>query len=77
MLENDAGDRGFCGAYGIGDDAEAITQQLTPVRDTVEEVVADLQAVRRRKHQLRLAQIIDLNRLEPIEPSAETMARLK
>ena len=77
MLKDDADDRGFCGAYGIDDDAEAIEQQLTPVRDTVEEVVADLRAVRRDRRRLRLAQIIDLNRLEPIEPATETMARLK
>lgn len=77
MLKDDAEDRGFCGAYGIDDNAEAIDQQLTPVRDTVEEVVADLRAVRQRRRRLRLAQIIDLKRLEPIEPAAETMARLK
>jgi hypothetical protein len=77
MLKDDAEGRGFCGAYGTSDNTEGIAQQLTPVRDTVEEVVADLQAVRRRKRQLRLAQIIDLNRLEPIEPAATTLARLK
>jgi hypothetical protein len=77
MLKEDAEDRGFCGAYGIDDNAEAIDQQLTPVRDTVEEVVADLRAVRQRRRRLRLAQIIDLKRLEPIEPAATTMARLK
>jgi hypothetical protein len=49
---------------------------MTPVRDTVAEVVADLKAARRQRRKLRLAQIIDLRRLQPIEPVRATMARL-
>jgi hypothetical protein len=53
-----------------------VTQEMTPVRQTVAEVVADLRAARRAKRKLQLAQIIDLERLEPIEPAPATMARL-
>ena len=46
------------------------------MRQTVAEVVDDLKEARRRQRKLQLAQIIDLKRLEPIEPAGATMARL-
>jgi hypothetical protein len=67
---------GFCGAYGVDDSEGMVTQEMTPVRQTVAEVVADLREARRAKRKLQLAQIIDLERLEPIEPAPTTMARL-
>jgi hypothetical protein len=76
MLNDRAESPGFCGAYGVDDSEGALTQEMTPVRQTVAEVVADLRAARRAKRKLQLAQIIDLKRLEPIEPAPATMARL-
>ena len=76
MLDGGIERTGFCGAYGVGDDEGAVTQEMTPVRQTVAEVVDDLKEARRRRRKLQLAQIIDLKRLEPIEPAGATMARL-
>jgi hypothetical protein len=76
MLDGGIETGGFCGAYGIGDDEGAVTQEMTPVRQTVAEVVDDLKEARRRRRKLQLVQIIDLRRLEPIEPAGATMARL-
>ena len=76
MLNEGMDSPGFCGAYGVDDNEGAVTQQMTPVRQTVAEVVADLREARRGKRKLQLAQIIDLERLEPIEPAPATMARL-
>ena len=76
MLDGGIERTGFCGAYGVGDDEGAVTQEMTPVRHTVAEVVDDLKEARRRQRKLQLAQIIDLKRLEPIEPAGATMARL-
>ena len=76
MLSGGNEGSGFCGAYGVDDNEGAVTQQMTPVRQTVAEVVADLREARRGKRKLQLAQIIDLERLEPIEPAPATMARL-
>ena len=76
MLDGGFETTGFCGAYGVGDDEGAVTQEMTPVRHTVAEVVDDLKEARRRRRKLQLAQIIDLERLEPIEPAGATMARL-
>jgi hypothetical protein len=75
MLDGGSEIGGFCGAYGVGDDGGNLTQEMTPVRQTVAEVVADLREARRRR-KLELAQIIDLRRLQPIEPAQATMARL-
>ena len=76
MLSDGNEGSGFCGAYGVDDSDGMVTQEMTPVRQTVAEVVADLRAARRAKRKLQLAQIIDLERLEPIEPAPATMARL-
>lgn len=76
MLDDGRETSGFCGAYGVGDGETDITQEMTPVRETVAEVVDDLKAARRQRRKLRLAQIIDLRRLQPIEPARATMARL-
>ena len=45
MLSDGNEGSGFCGAYGVDDNEGAVTQQMTPVRQTVAEVVADLRAV--------------------------------
>ena len=76
MLDGGIESSGFCGAYGVGDGEGTVTQETTPVRQTVAEVVADLKEARRRRRKLQLVQIIDLKRLEPIEPAGATMARL-
>jgi len=76
MLDGGIETNGFCGAYGVGDGDGTVTQEMTPVRQTVAEVVADLKEARRRRRELQLVQIIDLRRLEPIEPAGVTMARL-
>jgi hypothetical protein len=76
MLNEGSGSSGFCATYGIDDGEGMVTQETTPVRRTVAEVVADLKAARRRRRGLQLVQIIDLGRLEPIEPARATMARL-
>jgi hypothetical protein len=73
--EGDVG--GFCGAYGVDDSDGALMQEMTPVRQTIAEVVADLREARRRRRKLQSVQIIDLRRLEPIEPAGATMARLE
>jgi hypothetical protein len=75
-MSNDDHASGFCGAFGSGEDIASFAQELTPVRQTVEEVVADLKHVVESRRKLRIAQIIDLGRLEPIEPMRATMARL-
>jgi hypothetical protein len=67
----------FCGAYGVGDDVESLTQKVTPVRDSIEAVVTDLVAARQQEPSLRFAQIIDLTTLEPVESPPETLARLR
>ena len=76
MLDGGIETSSFCGAYGVGDGEGTMTQEMTPVRQTVAEVVADLKEARRRRRKLQLVQIIDLKRLEPIEPAGATMARL-
>jgi hypothetical protein len=76
MLNDGSEASGFCGTYGVDDGEGVVTQETTPVRRTVAEVVADLKEARRRRRRLQLVQIIDLKRLEPIEPARATMARL-
>jgi hypothetical protein len=76
MLNEGTDSGGFCGAYGVDESDGAVSQEMTPVRQTVAEVVADLREARRRRRKLQVVQIIDLQRLEPIEPAPATMARL-
>jgi hypothetical protein len=76
MAMEDGSRSQFCGTYAVGDNVYAITQKVTPIRETVEAVVIDLVAVRRRERSLRFAQIIDLTTLEPIESPPRTLARL-
>jgi hypothetical protein len=69
--------RHFCGVYQLSGASDGLEQEFTVVRGSVEHVVADLAMVQRRRHSLQAAQIIDLETLEPIEPVAATMARLR
>ncbi len=76
MLDDGSEVQGYCGAYGVDDSAGSLVQKMTPARATIAEVVDDLKAARHRQKSLRLAQIIDLRRLEPVEPARATLARL-
>jgi hypothetical protein len=67
----------FCGIYVVGSDRSGPAQEFTPVREKVEDVIADLADAHRRIAGLQSAQIIDLETLEPIEPVSATMARLE
>jgi hypothetical protein len=67
----------FRGAYSLGNALDGRAHSLTPERDTVEEVVADLLGAQRQKATLHFAQIIDTTTLRPIEPAQETLARLR
>jgi hypothetical protein len=69
--------RHFCGVYGMDSERDGVAQKFTPVRESIEQVVADLTDAQRQASGLRAAQIIDLERLEPIEPISATMARLE
>ena len=66
----------FVGLYGVGEDYAELIQKLTPARDSIAAVMADLS--RRQKHEggLGFAQILDLSVLEPVEPYQVTLARL-
>jgi hypothetical protein len=67
----------FCGVYRLGGGVDGLEQEFTPVRGSVEQVVADLASAQRHRQALQGAQIIDLETLGPIEPAAATMARLR
>ena len=66
----------FCAAYSTGSALDALSHELTPLRNTTQEVVADLLELRRLKRVIHFAQIIDMATLEPIEPPSATLARL-
>jgi hypothetical protein len=67
----------FCGVYRLNGGGDGLAQEFTPVRGSVEHVVADLASAQEARRSLLAAQIIDLETLEPIEPVATTMARLR
>lgn len=67
----------FRGAYSLGNALDARTHELTPERDTIEEVVADLLEAQQQKRTFHFAQIIDTTSLRPIEPARNTLARLR
>jgi hypothetical protein len=69
--------RHFCGVYRLSGGSDGLEQEFTPVRISVEHVVADLALTQCLRQALQAAQIIDLETLEPIEPAAATMARLR
>ena len=76
-MDNRAAKGRFRGAYSLGDALDGRAHGLTPERDTVEEVVADLLEAQRQKATLHFAQIIDTMTLRPIEPAQKTLARLR
>ena len=67
----------YCGAYRLRDGRGGSIQQVTPVRPSVEDVAADLLAVRERAARFERARIIDLRTLRAVEPWPATMARLR
>jgi hypothetical protein len=67
----------FRGAYSMGDALDGRDHELTPERDTIEEVVTDLLEVQQQKTAVHFAQIIDTMSLRPIEPTQRTIARLR
>jgi len=67
----------FCGVYRLNGGSDGLAQEFTPVRGSVEDVVADLASALEACRSLLAAQIIDLETLEPIESVAATMARLR
>ena len=67
----------YRGAYSLGNALDARTHELTPERDTIEQVVADLLGAQQQKRTLHFAQIIDTTTLRPIEPARTTLARLR
>ena len=67
----------FRGVYSLGNTLDAPDHYLTPPRDTIEEVVADLLQERARRRIIHFAQIISTATLYPIEPAEATMERLR
>ena len=67
----------FRGAFSLGNALDARIHELTPERDTIEEVVADLLEAQQQKRTFHFAQIIDTATLRPIEPVRTTLARLR
>ena len=67
----------FCGVYSLGDALDWPRHELTPRRQTIGEVVADLLEVRRARRVVYFAQIIDMATLAPVEPEEATVARLR
>jgi hypothetical protein len=67
----------FQGVYSVGNALDAPTHELTPPRDTIEEVVADLLKEQARRRIIYFAQIISTATLHPIESSEATIERLR
>lgn len=67
----------FRGAYSMGNALDGRAHSLTPERDTIEEVIADLLEAQKQKATVHFAQVIDAVTLRPIEPAQETLARLR
>ncbi len=61
----------YCAVYSIAEDDE-----LTPVRGSVEAVLADLLRLCNARSRFRHALVIDLSTLEPVEPMETTLDRL-
>ena len=66
----------YCAVYSLVDSAAEPCRALTPVRGSIEAVLADLLRLRRGRSGFRHALVIDLATLEPIEPMETTLARL-
>jgi hypothetical protein len=67
----------FFGVYSVGDSLDARTHELTPSRDTIEEVVADLLKAQARRRIIRFARIVSTSTLHSIEPVDVTIERLR
>ena len=67
----------YCGAYQLRDAWGGSIQQLTPVRQSVADVAADLRTARDQAGRFDRARIIDLQTLRAVEPWPATMARLR
>ena len=77
MSEITADGSHFFGVYSVGNTLDARTHELTPSRDTVEEVVADLQKAQAQRSVIGFAQIISTATLDPVEPAGATIERLR
>ena len=66
----------YCAVYSIAEPAGEPCRALTPVRGSVEAVLADLFRLRKGKSGFRHALVIDLSTLEPVEPMETTLGRL-
>jgi hypothetical protein len=76
-MVNPAAKGRFRGAYSVGNALDGRDHDLTPERDAIEEVVADLLEAQKQRGTLHFAQIIDAMTLRPTEPARETLARLR
>jgi hypothetical protein len=65
----------YCAVYSIAEGGEP-SRALTPVRGSVEAVLADLFRLRKGRSGFRHALVIDLSTLEPVEPMETTLGRL-
>ena len=65
----------YCAVYSITESGEP-SRALTPVRGSVEAVLADLFRLRKGRSGFRHALVIDLSTLEPVEPMETTLGRL-
>jgi hypothetical protein len=66
----------YCAVYCIAEAAGEPSRALTPVRGSVEAVLADLFRLRKGRSGFRHALVIDLSTLEPVEPMETTLGRL-
>lgn len=76
MLPADTDGSRFVGLYGISEDQGDLIQKLTPPRDSIDAVMADLADKQRHEGKLEFVQIVDLSMLQPVEPYQTTLARL-
>ena len=67
----------FFGVYCAGNTPDARARELTPSRDSIEEVVADLQKAQAQRSIIGFAQIISTATLDPVEPAGATIERLR
>ena len=77
MVDSVAQGGHFRGVYSVGNALDAPRHELTPPRDTIEEVVADLVRKQARRRIIYFAQIINTATLHPIEPATATIERLR
>jgi hypothetical protein len=66
----------YCAVYSLAEGAGEPSRALTPVRGSIEAVLADLLRLRRGRSGFRHALVIDLATLEPVEPMETTLDRL-